>query len=73
LETKWGTIKHDVAKFIGVYNQVVGCRELRTSLDDVLQRALELYKNQAPEAVVFCIYPLLAGFEGCPPLDGNAQ
>jgi hypothetical protein len=44
LETKLGTIKHDVAKFIGVYNQVFGCRESGTSLDDVLQKALELYK-----------------------------
>lgn len=44
LETKWGIIKHDVAKFVGVYKQVYDCRESGTSLDDVLQNALELYK-----------------------------
>jgi hypothetical protein len=36
LETKWGTIKHDVSKFIGVYNQVVACRKSGASPDDVL-------------------------------------
>jgi hypothetical protein len=49
LETKWGVIKHDIAKFIGVYNQVLGCRESGTSLDDVLQNALELYKVKHPK------------------------
>jgi hypothetical protein len=49
LETKWGVIKHDVAKFIGVYNQILGLRESGASLDDVLQNALELYKVKHPK------------------------
>jgi hypothetical protein len=53
LETKWGAIKHDVAKFIGVYNQVLGCRESGTSPDDVVQKALELYKVKHPKQQCF--------------------
>jgi hypothetical protein len=53
LETKWDTIKHDVSKFIGVYNQVVACRESGTSADDVLQNALELYKVKHPKQLCF--------------------
>jgi hypothetical protein len=49
IETKWGTIKHDVAKFIGVHKQVSSCRESGSSPDDVLQNALELYKVKHPK------------------------
>jgi hypothetical protein len=49
LETKWSVIKYNVAKFIGIYNQVLDCRELGTSLDDVLQNLLELYKVKHPK------------------------
>jgi hypothetical protein len=38
-----GIIKHDVAIYIGIHNQVLGCRELRTYLDDVMQNVFELY------------------------------
>ena len=44
LETKWGVVKHDVAKFCGVYKSVLSCRELGTSLDHIFEQALELYK-----------------------------
>jgi hypothetical protein len=44
LETKWGIIKHDVAKFVGVHNQVLNTKESGVSLDDLLERALQLYK-----------------------------
>jgi hypothetical protein len=37
LETKWGIIKHDVAKFVGVYNQVLSMKESGVSLDDMLE------------------------------------
>jgi hypothetical protein len=53
LETKWDTIKHDVAKFIGVHSQVLGCRESGTSPNDVLQNALELYKVKHPKQQCF--------------------
>ena len=35
-ETKWDTIEHDVAKFIGAYQQVLSCREFGALLDNVL-------------------------------------
>ena len=46
LETKWEAVKHDVAKFCGVYKSVLSYRELETLLDDFLERALELYKHR---------------------------
>ena len=49
LETKWGHIKHDVSKFCGSYKSVLDCWESGTSLDDVLERALEYYKDRHPK------------------------
>ena len=37
-------IKHDVAKFVDVHSQVLNLKENGTSLEDVLQRALELIR-----------------------------
>jgi hypothetical protein len=53
LETKWGVIKHDVAKFCGVYKYVVALNESITSAEDVLERALELYKVKHPKQLSF--------------------
>ena len=53
LETKWGHIKHDVTKFCGAYSQVLECRESETSLNDVLERALEFYKDRHPKGQSF--------------------
>ena len=53
LETKWGHIKHDVGKFCGAYKQVYDCKESGTSLDDVLERALEYYKDRHPKQAAF--------------------
>lgn len=44
LETKKSVIKHDVSKFISIYGHCYTIRESGTSLDDVLQNALDLYK-----------------------------
>ena len=49
LETKWGAIKHDVAKFVAVHSQVLNLNESGASLEDVLQRALELYRVKHPK------------------------
>ena len=49
LETKWGVIKHDVSKFVAVHSQVLNLKESGTSLEDVLQRALELYRVKHPK------------------------
>ena len=53
LETKWGHIKHDVDKFCSAYKQVYDCKESGTSLDDVLERALEYYKDRHPKQAAF--------------------
>jgi hypothetical protein len=53
LETKWGVIKHDVAKFCGVYKSVVALNESSTSAQDVLERSLELYKVKYPKQLSF--------------------
>ena len=53
METKWGHIKHDIAKFAGAYKQVLDCHELDTSLEDVLERALEYYKDCHPKQQSF--------------------
>ena len=49
LESKWSHIKHDVAKFSGVFKQVSDCRESGASAEDVLERALEFYKDRHPK------------------------
>ena len=49
LETKWGHIKHDVAKFCGAYKQVFDIRESGTSLDDVVEKSLQFYINRHPK------------------------
>ena len=48
LEMKWGVIKHDVNKFYGVYKSVSSLRESSISNEDILDRALELYKVRHP-------------------------
>jgi hypothetical protein len=47
LETKWRVNKHDVAKFVGVYSHILKLQESGTTLEDVLQRTLELLPRQA--------------------------
>lgn len=46
LETKWGHIKHDVSKFIGIYSQVVKLNKSGTSAADTLRKAHDLYKSK---------------------------
>ena len=53
LETTWGHIKHDVGKFCDAYKQVYDCKESGTSIDDVLERALEYYKDKHPKQAAF--------------------
>ena len=49
LETKWGQIKHDVAKFIGVHQQCVNANRSGSSVADVLKNAKELYRLKHPK------------------------
>jgi hypothetical protein len=44
LETKWSTIKYDVAKFVGIYKLVLALKESGTLLLNVPEHALELFK-----------------------------
>ena len=53
LETKWGTIKHDVSKFIGVYSQVMRLNRSGTSAADTLRRAHDLYKHKNEKGLDF--------------------
>jgi hypothetical protein len=46
-------MKHDCAKFAGVYKAVSDCQESGTSLGDVMQRALDLYKVKHPKQSPF--------------------
>ena len=53
LETKWGHIKHDVGKLCGAYKQVFDCRESGTSLDDVVEKTLQFYRDRHPKQQAF--------------------
>ena len=46
LESKWGIVKQDVAKFIGLHAQVVALNTSGTLEDDVLGETLELWKQK---------------------------
>ena len=53
-----GVIKHDVSKFCGVYKSVLSLNQSHTSLEDVLDHSLDLYKvrhqKQQPFLFVHC-------------------
>jgi hypothetical protein len=53
LKTKWGIIKHDVAKFIGNYIVVLVLYELGTCFEDMFHKALDLYKTKHPKHQAF--------------------
>jgi hypothetical protein len=43
---KWGTIKLDVAKFIGKYKIVQTLQEYGVNMKDTIQKTLGLYKSK---------------------------
>jgi hypothetical protein len=49
LETKWGHIKHDVAKFIGMHQQCVSLNKSGSNAADVLKHMEELYWIKNPK------------------------
>jgi hypothetical protein len=53
LETKWGIIKHDVAKFIRNYIVVLVFCESRIGFENTLCKALKLYKTKHPKHQAF--------------------
>ena len=53
LETKWGNVKHDMSKFIGIYAQVQKVCRSGTSATDTLKRAHELNRLMTPRGADF--------------------
>lgn len=53
LESKWGVIKHDVGMFLGHYEDAVKTCKSGATLEDILQKALELYKTKHPKNSAF--------------------
>ena len=45
LATKWSQIQHDVAKFVGAYAAMKDLNPSGAGEDDMLKKALELYKS----------------------------
>jgi uncharacterized membrane protein YiaA len=46
---KWNLIKLVVAKFVGVYNSIFVLNEKGKFLEDILQKALDLFKVKHPK------------------------
>jgi hypothetical protein len=44
LEIRRGVIKHNAAKLVGVYNQIIAMRESGVLLEDLLDYTLQLHK-----------------------------
>jgi hypothetical protein len=53
LETKWGFIEHDVAKFCGNYQTIITLNESGTSSEDTLQKAFEFFESKHPKQNAF--------------------
>jgi hypothetical protein len=53
LETKWGIIKHDVAKFVRHYTTMLALCESGIGIKNTLQKALHLYKTRHPKHQTF--------------------
>ena len=53
LESKWGIIKHDVGKFIGMHRQVVSLNKSGTSIADILRMWKELYQVKSTKNTEF--------------------
>ncbi|KAG0504682.1 hypothetical protein M758_N026500 [Ceratodon purpureus] len=53
LESKWGAIKHDVAKFIGNYNQVKRLNKSGAKESDTLRMSRELYRLKSQKNTEF--------------------
>ena len=53
LESKWGTIKHDVGKFIGAYNQVKRLNRSGSKEADIIRMAKDLYRSKSAKNTEF--------------------
>ena len=53
LELKWGTIKHDVGKFIGAYNQIKRLNKSGSKESDIIRMAKDLYRTKTAKNTEF--------------------
>ena len=53
LESKWGTIKHDVGKSIGAYNQIKRLNKSGTKEADIIRMAKDLYRTKTAKNIEF--------------------
>jgi len=64
LGTKWGSIKHNVSKFINMYGFVAMLNVSGNSSNDTFHKSLELYKVKIQGVKVFS-HILLVSSKGC--------
>jgi hypothetical protein len=53
LDSKWGQIKHDVGEFIGCHKQVMKNKPRRTSAEDIIRLAKEMYQVKSAKGSEF--------------------
>jgi len=53
LDSKWGIIKHNAAKFCGCYETTKNLQISGTSEEDIIDYALDLYKRRGGKAFIF--------------------
>ncbi|CAM6086529.1 unnamed protein product [Calypogeia fissa] len=66
LESKWGELKHDVAKFAGTYSTVEDLWISGTNAEDTLQKAQELHVTKHPKGKSFAFTDCWYLLKDCP-------
>ncbi|CAM6089814.1 unnamed protein product [Calypogeia fissa] len=66
LEGKWSYIRHDTAKWAGVYQQVLDMQISGTNEDDTMEKTRELYKLNHPKGKSFAYEECWAILKDCP-------
>jgi hypothetical protein len=66
LETKWDLIKHNVSKFVGIYNQIQLLHKSGSSAADTLRDAKELYRQKNPKNADFLFEHCWLLLKDCP-------
>ena len=66
LETKWALIKHNVSKFVGIYNQIQLLHKSGSSAADTMRDAKELYRQKSPKNTDFLFEHCWLLLKDCP-------
>ncbi|CAM6115499.1 unnamed protein product [Calypogeia fissa] len=66
LEGKWSEVRHDTAKFVGVYQQVEDTQTSGTNEADMMEKAKELFKVNHPNGMSFAYQDCWAILKDCP-------